>query len=311
LYAEDPYAGFQPQTGRVSCFFSDHALQQPGVRIDSGIRAGSVVAPYYDAMLAKVIAHGATRAEAIRKLLRALEDAPLFGLTTNARFLLDLLRTPEFEQVQLHTATLDHWTEQNAPLCQRPAVPEAAWAIACALLLEGRGDAFRSAGESSFTLTLSCRSERRTLRVTQQHAGLDVGPIQLRAWSREGARCAVTVDGIRKHYIALCHEGRALIAIDGQCLELSEPTLLEPKAKPSDPSQVLSPLAGRIARILVQPGAAVQLDDTLCIVEAMKMETRVNAAASGKVRELFIKPGDQVSAGQLLVGIDLVKESSS
>jgi biotin carboxyl carrier protein len=149
------------------------------------------------------------------------------------------------------------------------------------------------------------------LRVTQQRDGLDVGPVQLRAWSRSGARCAVTIDGIRKQYIALRHDGRALIAIDGQCLELSEPTLLEPKTKPLDPSQVLAPLAGRIARILVQPGAAVQLDDTLCIVEAMKMETRVNAAASGNVRELYVQPGDQVSAGQLLVGIDLLKESSS
>ncbi|HET8937477.1 MAG TPA: biotin carboxylase N-terminal domain-containing protein [Polyangiales bacterium] len=311
LYAEDAYAGFRPQTGRITHFFSDHALQQPDVRIDSGIQPGSVVTPYYDAMLAKVMAYGTTRTEAIRKLLRALEDAPLFGLTTNARFLLDLLRTQEFAQSQLHTATLDHWTEQNAPLCQRPAVPETAWALACAVLLEGSGDAFRSAGESSFALTLAYRSERRSLRVTQHRDGLDVGPVQLRAWSRSGFRCAVTIDGIRKHYIALRHDGRALIAIDGQCLELSEPALLEPKTKPLDPSQIVAPLAGRIARILVQPGAAVELDDTLCIVEAMKMETRVNAAASGEVRELYVQPGDQVSAGQLLVGIDLVKESSS
>jgi acetyl-CoA carboxylase biotin carboxylase subunit len=315
LYAEDPYAGFQPQSGTITHFFSAHALQQPDVRIDAGVQAGSVVTPYYDAMLAKVMAHGTTRAEATRKLIRALEDAPLFGLTTNTRFLLDLLRTPELAEAALHTSTLDLWTEQHAPLCERPAVPEAAWALACALLLEGRGAAFRSAGVASYTLTLACGSERRTLRVTQLADGLDVAHganvCQLREPGRSGDHLFATLDGVRKRFVALVHQGRALIAIEGQSLTFQEPALLEPKNKASDPSQVLAPLAGRIARILVQPGAAVSQDEAVCIVEAMKMETRVLAAGSGKVRELYVKAGDQVSAGQLLVGIDLQKESSS
>jgi geranyl-CoA carboxylase alpha subunit len=315
LYAEDPYAGFQPQSGSVTYFFSDIALQQPDVRIDAGVCAGSVVTPYYDALLAKVMAHGKTRAEAIRKLIRALEDAPLFGLNTNARLLLDLLRTPEFERNALYTSTLDQWTEQNAPLFQRPAVPETAWPLACALLLEGCGDGFRSAGEASFALTLGCRSERRTLRVSQRRDGLDVAHagvlVQLRDFTRSGAYYALSIDGMRKRFIALRQAGRALLAIEGQCLELSEPALLDPKSKPSDPSHVLAPLAGRVARILVQPGATVDVDQSVCIVEAMKMETRVLAAGRGKVQELHVNAGDQVSAGQLLVSIDLMKESSS
>jgi len=315
LYAEDPYAAFQPQSGKVTHFFSELALRQPAVRIDAGVRAGSVVTPYYDAMLAKVMAHGATRAEAVRKLIRALEDAPLFGITTNARFLLDLLRTPEFEQASLHTSTLDDWALQRAALFEQPPVPEVAWMVAAALLLEGRGDGFRSAGAAELTLTLVCRSERRTLRVTQRSDGSDVvhgGRVsQLRGCARSGAYFSVSIDGVRKRFIALTHAGRALVAVDGLCLELSEPALLDPKTKPSDPSQVLAPLAGRIARILVQQGDALEADQAVCVVEAMKMETRVVAAASGRVLELYVKAGDQVSAGQLLVSIDLTKEPRS
>jgi geranyl-CoA carboxylase alpha subunit len=319
-YAEDPYAGFQPQTGKVSRFFTEHALQQPGVRIDAGVKAGSEVTPHYDALLAKVMAHGATRAEATRKLIRSLEDAALFGLTTNARFLLELLRTPEFERAELTTSTLEQWTEQHAPLCQAPAIPEEAWALACALLLEGRGSAFRSAGDARFTLTLSCRSERRTLHVTQLSDGLDIQVAQqltrLRGFRRTDtqALCSVQIDGLRKRYLALVHEGRALIAIAGQCLEISEPPVLEPKHKASDacdPGQVLAPLAGRIARIQLQPGAAVEAGDSVCIIEAMKMETRVTAAASGKIRELHVKAGDQVSAGELLLSIELLQTQES
>jgi biotin carboxyl carrier protein len=134
---------------------------------------------------------------------------------------------------------------------------------------------------------------------------------QLRGPTRSETFISVTIDGLRKRFIALAEAGRVLIAVDGQCLVLSEPALLDPQTKPSDPSQVLAPLAGRVARILVEASSALEPDQTVCVVEAMKMETRVVAAASGKVRELHVKAGDQVSAGQLLVSIDLTKEPRS
>jgi geranyl-CoA carboxylase alpha subunit len=79
LYAEDPYDGFKPQTGRILHWQPDAALH-PGVRIDHGIAEGGEVTPYYDAMVAKLIAHGRDRGDALRRLCAALEDAPLVGL---------------------------------------------------------------------------------------------------------------------------------------------------------------------------------------------------------------------------------------
>jgi acetyl-CoA carboxylase biotin carboxylase subunit len=97
LYAEDPYAGFAPQTGPV-LHFRPEAAARPGIRIDAGIAEGGLVTPFYDPMVAKLIAHGRDRTDAIRRLRAALEDAPLLGPATNGRFLRDLLDHEELPQ---------------------------------------------------------------------------------------------------------------------------------------------------------------------------------------------------------------------
>ena len=314
LYAEDPYAGFAPQTGRVTRFVVSEALSQPGVRIDSGIADGSDVTPYYDAMLAKLIVHGATREEATRKLIRALEDAPLFGLTTNARFLVELLRTRELERAELVTTTLDSWLEQGAALFQAPAIPAAAWALACALLLDGRGDGYRNSGHASFEVELACRSERRRLRVTQRSAALEVQVgetlVRVQHLRRSGERCTAELDGLRKRFFGFVQDGRVQLALEGLQLTLSEPSPLETRTAAQDPSRVLAPLAGRIARVALEAGAAVEEGTPVMVIEAMKMETRVLAAGSGRLRQLHCALGDQVSAGDLLASIELTKEST-
>src|SRR5664279_2751707 len=96
LYAEDPYAGFAPQTGTVLHWQPQRAAAQAGIRIDAGIAEGGTISPWYDPMVAKVIAHGRDRGDAIRRLMAALEDAPLLGVTNNARFLRDLIDHADF-----------------------------------------------------------------------------------------------------------------------------------------------------------------------------------------------------------------------
>jgi geranyl-CoA carboxylase alpha subunit len=110
LYAEDPYADFAPQTGTVRWWRPDAATAEPGVRIDHGIAEGSVVSPFYDAMVAKVIVHGRDRDDAIRRLRAALVRAPLLGLPNNGRFLADLVDHAAGNPVFNRTVTLkDSW----------------------------------------------------------------------------------------------------------------------------------------------------------------------------------------------------------
>jgi geranyl-CoA carboxylase alpha subunit len=106
-----PIAGFAPQTGPV-LHFRPEAAARPGIRIDAGIAEGGMVTPFYDPMLAKVIAHGRDRDDAIRRLTGALEDAPLLGGTNNGRFLRDLLDHESFRSATMHTALLDEWLGQ-------------------------------------------------------------------------------------------------------------------------------------------------------------------------------------------------------
>ncbi|MCW5636867.1 MAG: carbamoyl-phosphate synthase subunit L, partial [Rubrivivax sp.] len=136
LVAEDPYDGWRPQTGRIDGW-APEAAAACGVRIDHGIAAGGEVTPFYDAMVAKFIAHGRDRADAIRRLTRALEEVPLFGPVNNGRFLRDLVKHPRFAGAAMTTTLLDEWqaggtrdgdgdaghAATGEPLLHRPAPP--------------------------------------------------------------------------------------------------------------------------------------------------------------------------------------------
>ena len=116
LYAEDPYSRptpFAPQTGRVRWWRPEAAASQPGVRIDHGIAEGGEVSPFYDAMVAKLIAHGRDRDDAIRRLRAALHDAPLLGLRNNGRFLADLVDHAAFRGAAMTTTLIDDWFERG------------------------------------------------------------------------------------------------------------------------------------------------------------------------------------------------------
>ena len=135
LYAEDPYNGFAPQTGPVQFWRPEWALAGRAkgqcafgeVRIDAGIQEGGEISPWYDPMVAKLIAHGRDRNDAIRRLMAALEDSPLLGVRNNARFLRDLLDHPDFRAARMHTATIDQWMQDGAALLKAPQADGATW----------------------------------------------------------------------------------------------------------------------------------------------------------------------------------------
>jgi len=305
LYAEDPYADFAPQTGRIVRFDVDRALAFPGVRIDAGVTSGSVVTPFYDAMIAKVVAHGTTRDEAVRRLRRALADSTLFGVRTNARFLCDLLASDEFRRAELHTSLLDEWTSERRPLLVRPLPTSELWTLAFALLSRAeQTTALRARSVSSFTVSLVCDAQTRSARVSRTG--------ELFVCELDGVSASLTIDALTEHDVRYTYEGvrrvrrflraegEVQLAADGGVFVFSEPSALSSASEQSDPRRVLSPLAGTLLRVVVQVGSSVQAGALLMVVEAMKMEVKVLAGCAGTVSALHRSAGDQVAASELL-----------
>ena len=289
LYAEDPYDGWKPQTGRIAAW----EPQRCGVRVDHGIAAGGEVTPYYDAMLAKFIAHGRDRDDAIRRLLRALAEAPLLGLQTNARFLADLLQHSQFRQARMTTTRLDEWAAAGEPLLQRPPVPEAAWAVAAALL--AGSSAARPASVARFELTLESNGTSRHLQAP---------PMEVDILSHQGLELRYVQDGVQRRALALVQDGRVHLALPEGVFTFSEPSPYPRADAAADPTRARAPVAGVVAQLAVAVGDAVQPGQPLVCVEAMKMELWQHAACAGTVRAVHVQAKDPVAAGALLVELE-------
>jgi geranyl-CoA carboxylase alpha subunit len=307
LYAEDPYDGFKPQTGRITHWQPDAALH-PGVRIDHGITQGGEVTPWYDAMVAKVIAHGHNRADAIRRLRAALADAPLMGVVNNGRFLHDLLADPAFANGQMHTTLIDDWAAQGQPLLQRPVADDTAWLLA-AVLRAGQADALRPASLGGWHLQLAHQGRTRRFLVSTSSDGLSLTldgiTHQARVLASGDHRWRVELDGVQRHGVAHTDGDTLTLAWQAANLVFDEPSPWPDQANAVDASRVLSPVAGVVAQLAVAVGDVVAAGQPLVCVEAMKMELWQHASAAGTVREVPVQLRQSVAQGALLVQLEL------
>lgn len=305
LYAEDPYAGFAPQTGSILRFPVERALTQPAIRIDSGIEAGSQVTPYYDAMVAKVIAHGATRDEAARRLCRALLDCPLYGLRTNTAFLIDLLRSPEFVRGELYTSLLDEWVAEKHPLLQAKLPDDEAWLLAAAVVSGAGLTTLRSGSVSSFELSLSCQGVTQRLQISRDgqllHAQLGSNNLSLTLLSVREHTLRYQYEGIQRSVDYLRHGAQVQLALHGHVFVFEEPSALQTERTLVDPRLVVAPLAGSLISVRVAVGDQVKQGDVLAVIEAMKMETRIMARIDATVSSIVHSAGEQVEAGEQLM----------
>jgi len=294
LCAEDPYDGWAPQTGRIVGWRPERSA----IRIDHGIAEGGEITPHYDALLAKYIAHGRDRNDAIRRLTRALEDVPLIGPKNNGRLLRDLVNHPQFVAATMTTTRLDEWAAAGQAPLQRPPAPDAAWRIAAAVLAGmhgGRGVSgmhrVRPASVAQFDLTLEHNGHSRSFRAPAADAVLV-----------DAQR--VVLDGVQRRFTAL-HDGDTLhLELDGDVFVFREPSAQPLCDAGLDTSRARAPVAGVVAQVAVTVGQAVVAGQPLVCVEAMKMEMWLNAAAAGTVRALHVQIKDTVAAGALLVELE-------
>jgi geranyl-CoA carboxylase alpha subunit len=281
------------------------------VRIDDGIAEGGEVSPWYDAMVAKLIVHGRDRADAVRRLVTAIEDSPLLGVANNGRFLRDLLQHPDFAAARLTTTRLDEWAATGGALMQRPRPDDACWLAAAALAARGdcAADApagLRPASIAWQTLALQCDGETRRwrLRFVGDAVEFDDGRrVQLEG--REAHRWRFTIDGITRSAVALRSADGWHIAHQGASFVFAEPSPQPDQRRAADPGRAHAPVAGVVAQVLVKPGDAVSVGQPLICVEAMKMEMWLNAQAGGTVRAVHVREREAVSAGALMVELDI------
>jgi geranyl-CoA carboxylase alpha subunit len=317
LYAEDAAHNFLPQTGQV-LRWEPELLDD--VRIDHGLVEGQQISPFYDPMLAKVIAYGATRDEARRKLVRAVEQCVLLGVNGNQRFLANLLAHPEFAAGNATTAFIgEHFHNDPSLSPQTPDVTELA--IAAALLYQASANSrahqselagWRSAGSAPWQFILKHGEQKHPISLHVQTAGsqpsllASVGAVQvsLKLLASDGRWLTLELDGIRRR-IAYQQQGEQLW-LYGQRgnLELSDVTH-QPAGGQNAASSgtVKAPMDGAIVEVLVSEGERVSKGQLLVVLEAMKMEHPMKAGVDGVVQRIGVSQGEQVKNRQVLVEI--------
>ena len=308
LYAEDPDGGFLPSTGTIRRLaFGSGA----GVRIDTGVEQGSRIGLDYDPMIAKVIAHGATRAEAIDRLVGALDATVVDGLKSNRAFLARLADHPEFRAGTVDTGFIARHMAELGPAQETP--PPVVLAAALGVGLPDTDT--RGAFGTPFRLNLPHERIVHLWWAEVAHAVSlrAVGPDRWRIGGLAGigevvARrtgpfgISVDVAGALLPATVVPHEGEVEVRLAGQSWRLATRPPRKAEHGGGD-GRVTAPMPGRVLSVDIAPGQAVTEGDRLLVLEAMKMEHRLTARAGGTVLAVHVAAGDQVADGMTLVEI--------
>ena len=325
ICAETPDKQFLPATGTLGVYalpaHSSFARADYGVRVDSGVRQGDTISPYYDSMVAKLIVHGRTRAEALARMDAALAQTHIVGLSTNVQFLRHVVTSDAFTQARLDTALI---AREATVLFDQEKVG-LAWAgaalVADTLRLEsaaadaGGGwkdpwaarDSWQShaAPVRNFALEFAGAPQSATLRPTRDGgAQLECGGVNAAlnftvqadgsldiAWGNERQRLKVYRQGETAH-VFMAHGATQIVAIDA---------LAHAAVAQADTGRLTAPMPGKLLSFMVKGGDVVRRGQPLAVMDAMKMEHTISAPADGTVQELLYAPGDQVAEGAELL----------
>ena len=319
ICAETPDNNFLPATGTLNVYKKPvHAAFERGqVRVDDGVREGDAISPYYDSMVAKLIVHGATRAEALARLDDALAQTRIVGLSTNVQFLRYVVRSPSFANANLDTALIQR--EEAVLFKQEPVglAMAGAAAVAKALLDEraaegadpfSRRDGWRSHGVMQRRFEFEFHGEPAKATLTYLHDGA----LQLAVGESAGPLVfAETAQGIDVQFAgqrmtaAVYAQGELdhVFTAKGATQILSIDLLAHAGEAQAEGGRLTAPMPGKVVSFAVKAGDKVSKGQPLAVMEAMKMEHTIAAPADGVVEELLYAPGDQVSEGAELLKI--------
>lgn len=296
LCAEDPHAGYRPSSGTF------HHVQFPeieGVRVDSGIETGSIVSPYYDSLIAKVIGHGPTRRIAARRVAFALERAVLHGPTTNREQLLDLVHRLERLDDEIDTG----WLDRNPPGAPPPPSPSQIAAAALAVVE-------RRLASRRVLRDVPAGWRNNPLGPATQVVGEHVVGYR---FDRDGALSELSVDGddldltsvgadIAATATAVVDDpATSTVYVAGGRWTFTIPPRYVAPDDAGRAGSLTAPMPGSVLRLLVDVGDVVAAGQALLVMEAMKMEHQVVAPSAGTVAEVYVQVGQQLDSGQPLV----------
>ncbi|QNE79245.1 acety-l/propionyl-CoA carboxylase subunit alpha [Streptomyces finlayi] len=319
LYAEDPARDWQPQTGALLTL---DVPEEPGLRLDTGYTGGDTIGVHYDPMLAKVIAHAPTRTEAVRHLARALERARVHGPATNRELLVRSLRHPDFTAARLDTGFYDrHLDALTARSEGRGSGDLALAALAAALADAAARSSVAAGGSARFGAWRNLPSQPQTKRYRSEPDGTETeaayrttrtGPVPVGEGAHAGAGVRVLAThpthvtletgGVTRHFTITTHQDRVYVdTATGSHTLTALPRFTDPTER-TEPGSLLAPMPGTVVRVAdgLAPGSAVEAGQPLIWLEAMKMEHRILAPASGVLTALHAAPGHQVEVGTLL-----------
>ena len=337
ICAESPDKQFLPATGTLQVYtlppHTRFACAPQGVRVDSGVRQGDAISPFYDSMVAKLIVHGSTRQEALARLDAALMQTHIVGLATNVQFLRQVAATTSFSQAQLDTALI---TREAATVFHQEKV---GLALAAAALVAytldqelqqaqamqrshpqgwmdpwARRDGWRAHGASQRSFAVRFQEQAHTLLLTRQRdqLQLQVGDtrevLRFERLGQGGAGATLDIRWGRQRL-------RAQVHAQGELLQVFTPlgatsitrvdALAHAGETPAEGARLSAPMPGKVLSFAVAVGDAVTKGQALAVMEAMKMEHTIAAPSDGTVAELLYAPGDQVPEGAELLRLAL------
>ncbi len=314
LNAEDPDREFSPSPGRVTQF---QAPAGPGVRVDSGINQSSTIPQEFDSMVAKIIARGADRNDAISRLRRALSEMKIRieGGTTNRAFLLQLLNSERIREGGVHTRFVEEFLESRSEVITRTQWDKA--------LLAGAVEKYIALNEEeqiNFKQQLASNGQPRDIsssegRRINLNAGGNLYQFLVKAVGDNSFHIDCEDGSVTLQYLKRDHEGILLYNGERYRIQMVErgdtlqcevdgiPYMLEVESS----GYVRAPSPSMVLSIGVKPGGLVNAGDVLATLEAMKMEMIVSAPETGTVQEVLVKPGEQIAAGQAIIKIEAQK----
>ena len=321
ICAENPDNNFLPATGALNVYALPECVtfERGAVRVDSGVRQGDAISPYYDSMVAKLIVHGDTRAQALARLDEALAQTHIVGLATNVQFLRRVARTEAFASAKLDTALIPR--EQAVLFHQEPVgLPlAAAAAVAQTLLRErasegvdpfSRRDGFHTHGVVQRRFEFEFGGEHAKALLTYERGG----SLHLAVGEGDAAVAGPLVFSAVGQGIELQFAGqrtRAAVYAQGEVDHVFTPLgatqitaidlLAHAGEAAAEGGRLTAPMPGKVVSFAVKAGDAVTKGQPLAVMEAMKMEHTIAAPADGVVQELLYAPGDQVTEGAELL----------